>query len=156
MIILDDEESVRIRNKYIQSFIDTTSTYYVDKIRAQKRYTDGMCYTGYLWDCLLEKKVIPEQQGVQLLNKKRDIYLMWDIHSAQKILVPNYWKYPKKSVLLAKKWESDMMKELPEDLYLFDSSFLWSVVFTHETDLEGKRYCLWVIRSGDDKGTSSS
>ena len=98
-----------------------------------------------------ERKVISEQQGVQLLNKKRDIYLMWDIHSAQKILVPNYWKYPKKSVLMAKQWESDMMKELPEDLYLFDSSFLWSVIFTHETDLVGKRYCLCAIRSRDGK-----
>ena len=63
MIILDDEESVRIRNKYIQSFIDTTSTYYVDKIRAQKRYTDGMCYTGYLWDCLLEKKLFQNNRA---------------------------------------------------------------------------------------------
>ena len=99
MIILDGEESVRIRNKYIHSFIDTTSKYYVDKIRTQIKFTDGMCYTGYLWDCLLERKVISEQQGVQLLNKKRDIYLMWDIHSAQKILVPNYWKYPKKSLI---------------------------------------------------------
>ena len=30
---------------------------------------------------------------------------------------------------------------LPEDIYIFDCSFDWTIVLTHE-DIDGQRYCL--------------
>ena len=32
---------------------------------------------------------------------------------------------------------------LPEDIYVFDESFLWSIVFTHETGTDGKKWCIF-------------
>lgn len=69
---------------------------------------------------------------------------MWDIHSCDKILIPNYWKFPKTQVLYTDGWKEIFKNDLPEDIYVFDETFCWSVVYTHETDEDDKRYCLLV------------
>jgi hypothetical protein len=63
------------------------------------------------------------------------VYAMWDIHSRERILIPNYWKYPKAAILRG--MGSDLLPaapELPEDLYLFDDSLEWTLITTHEND----------------------
>lgn len=142
MIVLDSKESNAIRQKYIKTFVNTMSTYYIDKISKVRKFSDGFCYVGYLWDCLINPIVVPESECISFVKQKINFYIMWDIHSAERILVPNYWKYPKNSVLFVERWVDNMNGELPEDIYLFDNSFAWSAVFTHETDLYGKRLCI--------------
>ena len=69
---------------------------------------------------------------------------MWDIHSAERIFIPNYWKYPKECILYVEMWSEDMYKELPEDIYIFDDTFTWSAIYTHEIDLNDAPYCLYI------------
>lgn len=144
MIVLNALKSDELRYKYIQSFVDSTSNYYIENIERKTRFCDGLCYVGYLWDCLIDPKVITESEATQILEGKMGIFIMWDIHSCERILIPNYWKYPKTRVLYTNKWLDAMKSDLPEDVYIFDDTFSWSVVFTHETDTKGDRYCIYL------------
>lgn len=62
MVILDSHKSEEIRTLYIQNFVDIDSSYYIHGIQNKEWFSDGLCYTGYLWDCLINPKVISESQ----------------------------------------------------------------------------------------------
>ena len=82
--------------------------------------------------------------------------------SERKIVIPNYWKFPKDTVLrvpsaalvraLGYSWHDavDGRAILPEDLYLFDVDMTFSLIPTHEHRYEdspeyqqyGERCCL--------------
>lgn len=147
MTILDSTKSDTLRFEYIKNFINTSSLYYKENIERKILFSDGLCYTGYLWDCLLKPTVISEYKANQFLQGKRRIFIMWDIHSCERILIPDYWKFPKTKIICTDAWMESFKHNLPEDVYVFDDTFSWSVIFTHETDEKEERYCLFV-----DKG----
>ena len=149
MTVLDQSKSDILRNEYISAFVNCDSPHYKKYIEQRRMFTDGMCYVGYLWDCLLNMDVISEYRAKMMLTEKRDVLIMWDIHSCERIFIPDYWKYPKTSVLYAAEWSDSLMSDLPEDLYLFDETFRWSVIFTHETNDKGRRYCLYAEGRGN-------
>ena len=150
MTVLGQSKSDILRNEYISAFVNCDSPHYRKFIEQKRMFTDGMCYVGYLWDCLLNMDVISEYRAKMMLTEKRDVFIMWDIHSCERIFIPDYWKYPKTSVLYAAEWSDSLMSDLPEDLYLFDETFMWSVIFTHETNHKGRRYCLYVEGRGNE------
>lgn len=144
MTILNSTKSDILRCEYIKNFVNTSSLYYKKNIEQKILFSDGLCYTGYLWDCLLKPTVISEYKAEQFLQEKRRIFIMWDIHSCERILIPNYWKFPKTNVIFTDAWTESFKHNLPEDVYVFDDTFRWSVIFTHETDEKEERYCLFV------------
>lgn len=144
MLILDLDESNRLREKYIKTFVDTNSDFYNENIRKLRQFSDGLYYIGYLWDCFKQPNVVSENKLKEILNDKRNIYIMWDIHSSDRIFIPNYWKFPKLNILFAEFWTDKIKKDLPEDIYLFDETFSWSAVFTHETNANEEPYCLYL------------
>lgn len=144
MNVLNLSTSNKLRREYIKTFINTTSSYYVKNIEQKMMFSDGLCYTGYLWDCLLNAQIISEYQADQLLQKKQKIFIMWDIHSCDRIFIPNYWKFPKSNILSVDIWSKSLKIELPEDIYVFDDTFNWSIIYTHETDSKERRYCLYL------------
>lgn len=150
MTVLGQSKSDILRNEYISAFVNCDSPHYRKFIEQKRMFTDGMCYVGYLWDCLLNMDVISEYRAKMMLTEKRDVFIMWDIHSCERIFIPDYWKYPKTSVLYAAEWSDSLMSDLPEDLYLFDETFMWSVIFIHETNDKGRRYCLYVEGRGNE------
>ena len=146
MIVLDSNKSDAIRQKYIETFVDTESKYYAEKIEKRIEFSDGLCYIGYLWDCLKKPNVVSEDELEKVLKDKKCFYIMWDIHSADRILIPDYWKYPKSSILVTDNWSSEIKSELPEDIYMFDDTFTWSAVYTHETDAKENPYCIYLSK----------
>lgn len=144
MTILNSTKSDILRCEYIKNFVNTSSLYYRKNIEQKTLFSDGLCYTGYLWDCLLKPTVISEYKAEQFLQEKRRIFIMWDIHSCERILIPNYWKFPKTNVICTDAWSESFKHNLPEDVYVFDDTFRWSVIFTHETDEKEERYCLLI------------
>jgi len=144
MKILTGNTADNIRKKYILHFVDTEGDYYTKLIQKLDMCSDGMCYTGYLWDCFKNKFLMPEQDCIQYLANADSIYVFWDIHSKDRILIPNYWKYPKDAVLQMNYDEFLInIPKFPEDIYILDDSFEWSVALTHETDTKENRYCLF-------------
>lgn len=144
MEILIGNKAEQLRKKYISCFVDTNLEYYLNRIKKCIKCSDGMCYTGYLWDCLKNKFVMPEDECLLYIKNTEDIYMFWDIHSKDRIFIPDYWKYPKEAVLKMNYKEFvENMDNFPEDIYVMDDTFEWSVAFTHETTIQQKRYCLF-------------
>lgn len=132
--ILEPVIAEEYRKKYIDAFIDTDCEYYSD-IRNLKPFSDGWCYTRYLWDCLKEPCQINWSDIISYQKCLKSVLVFWDIHSYERILIPHYWKFPKNACLELNFDDLCNNKEfLPEDLYIFDTSFKWTIVFTHETD----------------------
>lgn len=53
--------------------------------------------------------------------------MFWDIHSKDRIFIPNYWKYPKEAFLKMKVEEFlENMNNLPEDIYVVDDTIGFS------------------------------
>lgn len=144
MEILVGSKAEQLRKKYVDCFIDTDLDYYFSGIEKRIMCSDGMCYTGYLWDCLKNKFVMSEQECLRYIENTESIYVFWDIHSKDRIFIPDYWKYPKESFLKMQFREFvEKSNSFPEDIYVVDETFAWSIAFTHETDIQQKRYCLF-------------
>ncbi len=68
--------------------------------------------------------------------------MLWDLHSNERIYVADYWKFPKEAVLLLSATDlAAGLDFLPDDIYVFDRTFDWSIVFTHEYTADQRRYC---------------
>lgn len=110
------------------------------------QFSDGLRYTGYLWDCLFRRERVSYNYIMNQLEKSvNPIYVFWDIHSCDRIRKKNYWKYPIDSVLCISPAEIQaVVQTLPEDCYFFDDSFSWAFALTHEELKPGKRLCYMV------------
>ena len=109
-------------------------------------YNDGLFYSGYLWDCLKHVETKSDFFCKEFLSAKDRLYLFWDLHSSERV---PFWEgrniFPLESVLRFDFAEYAALKgKLPEDVYIFDDSFLWSIVFTHESDSKGRAFNYFV------------
>ena len=142
MTIIRGEEQEKIRDMYYSSFVDTGRDNYRRYIEVKHMYSDGYCYNGYLWDNLINPILMKECSLAATVKKLKGIYVLWDIHSCERIFIEDYWKFGKENILLL---DGDVLMQsthlLPEDIYIFDESYAWTIVFTHEC-INGERYCL--------------
>lgn len=142
MKIIVDDKAKQLRSLYINKYIDKEGDYYKNRILKLIECSDGFCYQGYLWDCLNSMQLISEMESEQYIKDFKNILIMWDINSKDYIFIPDYWKYPKEAILSLSAREYERYKhDLPEDIYIFDDTFTWSVILTHETTYEDERYC---------------
>lgn len=141
--VLDKQKCIELRKRYIDRFIDKNQKMYYEQIDKKYIFVDGHCYLGYLWDFLLDKELVSEDCIKELLQKKTQLYVFWDIHSCEKIFIKNYWNFDKEAIL---KMNFDVLTKglqyLPQDIYIFDDNMDWTVAYTHENINDG-RYCLW-------------
>lgn len=142
IVDLGANEIEGIRKQYIEVFADTESSTYKKEIAVMHKYIDGYCYLGYLWDCIKCANVIDEEYFTQFEKSDEQVYVFWDIHSCERILSEDYWKFDKNAVL---QMSLHLLLEnedfLPEDIYITNKDFTWTLVKTHE-NIDGKRYCL--------------
>lgn len=149
--IVPDNKKGKLRNSFVEAFVNTSTEYYKKYISNLKEYPDGLCYDGYLWDSLkvdYEQVESSMEDAIQYLKEKDTVYVMWDIYSLYRVaeyrILTN--KYPKDTIIktdsleLCKfildewKWEfASDNQYLPEDIYIFDETMKWFVIFTHET-----------------------
>ena len=73
MTVLGQSKSDILRNEYISAFVNCDSPHYRKFIEQKRMFTDGMCYVGYLGDCLLNMDVISEYRAKMMLTEKRDV-----------------------------------------------------------------------------------
>lgn len=146
--ILDDSSQSELRSKYIAKFINTNHEWYHEYIEETKLCVDGECYTGYLWDFLKNPALISMDEIKGVGKSLGEVYVFWDIHSCERIHIPNYWKFGKNTAL--KLSFSDLLnglRFLPEDIYICNKGLEWTLVLTHE-DIDGVPYYL---KSGNIK-----
>ena len=139
--VITGKKADKIREKYISRFIDTSTDHYNKYIAELKQFKDGQYYVGYLWDCLKRAERVTEKQILDEKLKNIFVYLFWDLHSSEMILIKDYWKFPKEAVLeLQYKEILDGLKYLPEDLYIVNHEFSWTIIYTHEYDEQQTRF----------------
>ena len=140
------ETSDALRAKFVATFVDTSRPRFPELIGHRRHFVDGDFYTGYLWDFLTNFTLVTEEQvwsNVASLGTEIDV--MWDLHSSERILIPDYWNFPRHALLRGPpKVIHGGASFLPEDLYLFDETFVWCAALTHEySDDSGERICLF-------------
>lgn len=144
-MLLTDAEAEFIRNIFLEYFIDTNSVYYQHHIQQRVLFSDGWCYTGYLWECIRNKMTVSCRYILEhIATQKKSIYILWDIHSKERILAHDYWNFPKTAALKVDASNVEcIIDELPEDCYFFDETLSWVAAFTHEELKPGKRMCFY-------------
>lgn len=147
-----------LRAKFIKAFVDTSTDYFKKNIENVKptdiQYDTYSC--AYLRDTLYwnTSTVITFNSAIQIISEKKRVYSMWDIQATPiftdpdiLFLKPHYLDLYKSDTII--EWDTDelaalLQKELgdydstdceqntlPEDIYVFDDSFEWNVIFTH-------------------------
>jgi hypothetical protein len=148
---VDKDYAVLLRQIYIESFVDTAKDHYKDFILKKTTYIDGDFYQGYLWEYFFKAKQISRFFLTNTLIEKEKVYVMWDVHSCERINVAaynksgnkRYWLFDRDDVLQTV--PSNLLEGLnflPEDIYIFDDTFEWSLCLTHETDLKNRDFLL--------------
>lgn len=143
MEVISDPEATKLRNHFITSFLDMDSEWYKTKIEERKLFSDGWYYTGYLWECIKKfelRRVIDILEALQLMDQT--IYVMCDMHSNDSVRVQDYWKFPRESVLAGESKNLALgLGYLPLDIYIYDKTFDWTLILTHEHDDKGRTCC---------------
>lgn len=151
MIIIHSEMASIIRSYYVKAFINVNCEYYQKNISKLREYSDGMFYDGYLWDCYKKPLLKDEQSLMTILESKGSVFIMWDLHSSEKVLLPHGFEFSGNPILGVNNTELQrLLPLLPEDLYFFDDTYLWTVALTHEYLDDDQRYCMLASRCQGD------
>lgn len=144
--ILPDDRAKQLREDFITRFINTECEYYQKYIANEQGYSHG-----FLWDYLnAAGRVVTQEQAAEFLERFERVYFMWD-HWREGTVFAD--EYPNAVIetsggelgrLAVSEWNAEIEAEkhdcyiehpqLPSDIYVFDDSFSWCVVFTHESN----------------------
>ena len=174
--IMPPDKGAALRARFIDAFVDTSTDRFRELIKVKP--TDIVYfhsyYRTYMWDTLSPGRytVVPYHRCIETIAEKKRVYSLWDIFP-QKIIYPDKFPgewikprylelYPGDAVI---EWDTDELLSLlkveledydatglditlPEDLYIFDDSFSFCAIFTHESTQElvpgipGERFCI--------------
>jgi len=140
--VLSAVDSAFWRDAYLKAFVDTSCDYYKQYIAQPHQFSDGVHYEGYLWDCFRGAQRITVQRFRSEVARHREVFVMADDHSRDRVMGPPLW--PEAPYSVARFKASALLRSLgwlPEDIYVFDESVCWTLVLTHEHD-QKRRYCL--------------
>jgi len=130
--ILSPEDSALWRQEYLGAFVDTSGEYYQRHIALPRQSR------GYLWDCLRSPSRITIQRFRHEVVRHAEVFVMAHDHPHNRIPgAPLWFRRPDSIVRFRPQALLQSLDSLPEDIYVFDSSVLWTLVLTHEDD--GKR-----------------
>lgn len=143
VVVVPAQEAEQLRADFVASRLDPQYKAQASEALALRQFRDGLAYTGYLWDFLADKEVVQETTIWHRVSARDAVFAMWDIHSTERIRIPDYFKFPKDAVLRADPESLGRgLPFLPEDLYLFDDTFEWAGALTHEW-VDDERFCVW-------------
>jgi len=152
--ILPSGQAARIRTSFSAARLDPQHELEAADALRLREFSDGLAYTGYLWDFLADKRVVREHELWEIIDSLDYVQVMWDLHSVDRVRIPNYFRFPRGTVISAPPHVIRRgLEYLPEDLYLFDSTYNWAAALTHEY-LDDTRFCLW--SGGEPERTSRS
>jgi len=147
--IVDIQKASKLRELFIDRFIDTKHELYQEHIEMLHAYPDGEFYNGYLWEFLLEQQrtECDMESACEFLGKQGCTYVMWDWFSNHRVFDKSKFSrdYAKNTIIEASAgsiakmlpmewgdWSDKSECWFPEDIYCFDDTMNWCVVFTHE------------------------
>ncbi len=181
--IIPAESAYRIREQFIDLYVDTSRKNYVKWIKPLKAADIVYGYgvrVSFLWDCLKEGSYRMEgfHKAVDILRKlgDRQIFVMWDIRPKEHIYPDScptlqipYTRYFLSDTVL--KMEADKAADIllhdlgrhpdeqywGEDIYVMDKSLGWYIAFTHNEITPGEILCYISLGAfdADDKAPTA-
>ncbi|MFF2532993.1 hypothetical protein ACFVS2_29520 [Brevibacillus sp. NPDC058079] len=133
--ILSKEVSIQLRGQYIQTFFNVKG----DCVREffYKRYVK--LDKGYLWGFIQGDRTtgLTASEAMDYLHDKEEVLFFWDsVSSIGRDFTRN------KVFRLSTKRLLQSYTRFTFDLYIFDSTLTWTIIFHHEPDAEGYKCCL--------------
>ncbi|USG65262.1 hypothetical protein NDK47_24660 [Brevibacillus ruminantium] len=136
--VLSKELSLQLREHYINKFFDVKSNCVKDYF--YKRYiTQGK---GYLWNFIKDEKKagLTVSEVWDFFNEKEEILFFWDSTSSIGREFTRNKVFKLNAIQLLQSYT-----RFAFDLYIFDTTLTWTVIFQHEEDDEG--YKCFLIKS---------
>lgn len=131
--IVPADKAQAIRQRYQHAFLDILSDRYRRDVKELVPYPDGLLQRGYMWDCLKSYQEETWEDFWRLVCGFREVLVLWDRLSKVRIYDPDYYKLGRDTVIACTPAHLQTGLELlPRDLYIFDLTFTWSAIQTHE------------------------
>ena len=148
--VVDAATAKQLRERFTERFINTDCEYFKKYCAQTDEYV-----RGFLWDCRRPAAngkffEYTQEQAAEFLRSRGNVYFMWDLWRTGTVFAD---EYPGAVIeangddvgrLAVCEWNAELEAEkhdcyiehpqLPSDIYVFDDSFSWYVIFTHETD----------------------
>lgn len=148
MTAAEPQAAKRLREVFIDRFVDTNG----ERYREYLAQNSDRC-ACFLWDCLKAEtwgKPCTQERAAEFLARFESVYFMWDFWRSGTELADKYpgavMRAPGAELgrFAADEWNAEIEAEkhdcyieyprFPSDIYVFDESFSWFVIFTHESD----------------------
>jgi hypothetical protein len=114
------DEAADIRRRFDDAFLDADHS------------------TGHRWERLRQRQRVSLARLWATVAGVEVVHLMWEPPAEGRHTHPCVGAFPADAVLRCRVEDLEQGVEwLPEDLYVFDECFTWSVIFTRETDVDG-------------------
>ena len=165
--IIPRESAYRIREQFVDLYVDTSCETYIKYIKSLKATDVVYGYdmrVSFLYDCLKVGSYYTEEfhKVVNFLRRleNRQVFVMWDIRPKKHIYPDSYptIPYPYTRYFLSDtvlRIEANEVAEIllhdvglypteqywGEDLYVFDDSLRWYIAFTHNEMASGDNAC---------------
>lgn len=138
-MITTEQNPEVFRECFIEAFVDQHSPFYTERILKPVPCSDGVCYYGYLWDCMKSWELVSLTFATHYINTQTGmIHAMCDLHPPS--YFPRNRQWARNTVFTFPASDLEKMIEiLPEDCYFFDDSFSWAIALTHEESKPGRR-----------------
>lgn len=147
--------NVELRKCFVSKFVDRETKYYKSALKHGMHF-DGWRYKGYLWEALKSPSIITRQDAFRICEKKDKIYIMWDTRTMEKVSI-RFW-YNKSADMVIQTTGKELINQLyedfsgllhdavlPSEIYIYDITMEWYVVFTIENmkiDNKNEYMCL--------------
>ncbi len=143
-----------LRKSFVEKQTDRSLPFY-NKVLGMSEHSDGICYSGYVWEVIKSPRVIGRSEALAILRTKDEVCVMWDIRTMENVGEECRYKVPKdmiiktRSCVLSKQLEYDFnnlsdASFIPNVFYIFDETLDWYIAFTDEShpDVPNSRMCL--------------
>ncbi len=132
----------KLRADFIEKHTDSSFPFF-NSVLEMTEHSDGLCYSGYIWEVIRTPRVIERSEAITILRTKGEVFVMWDIRTMENVEEEYRYKVPKdmiikvRSNVLAKQLEYGLDNRsdasfVPHDFYVFDETLEWYIAFTAE------------------------
>lgn len=139
--VLSQGQGRDIRAQFHDTFLDTNSETYRERNMRVFVYDRNLRRNqrGLLWECRRSYRRATWDQIKSVMEGSREVFVLFDVFNAPpEVPDQGYGPFKRDDVLACRPAYLEVgLPVLPEDLYIFDRTFEWAGVLTHEPWTEG-------------------
>jgi hypothetical protein len=151
--ILSLAEARAVRARFHETFLDTSSDFYRERnIGTFIYHPSGKGnQQNCMWDCLRAYRRATWEEIKAVMENSREVLVMWDIMN------PNPYApaegdspFSRDAVIACRSEYLEVgLHLLPEDLYIFDRTYQWAGILTHEPWVDGVEPYKYLVLARD-------